>query len=256
MIDKVIHYCWFGRNPMPDLAKKCLESWKKFCPDYEIREWNEDNFDFTMCPYTKEAYENKKWAFVTDFVRLYVLYHFGGIYMDTDVEVIKPIDPYLIENEDSVPTGIMAAEKGNPFIGALLKDYDGRHFVMADGTLDMSTNVVTITHLAVEHGLKLNDTYQEIDGFTFYPHDYFCPKDCRTLKIKTTENTVTIHHFMGSWGNQKSRKIKDFLKHLLGERISIYLSKIKKKYRNKRFEKQRKKEKKNRANEEKQDSNA
>ena len=108
MIPKVIHYCWFGRNPLPPLAIKCIESWKKYCPDYEIKEWNEDNFDLDLFPYTREAYDNRKFAFVTDVVRLYALYHEGGVYMDTDVEVLKPIDCFLthhafsgFENEKS-----------------------------------------------------------------------------------------------------------------------------------------------------------
>ena len=95
MIPKIIHYCWFGRGQMPELALKCLESWKKYCPDYEIKEWNEDNFDLETYPYAREAYENRKFAFVTDVVRLYALYHEGGIYMDTDVEVLKPLDRFL-----------------------------------------------------------------------------------------------------------------------------------------------------------------
>ena len=236
MIEKTIHYCWFGGNPLPELAVKCIDSWKKFCPDYKIIEWNEDNFNLEECSYVKEAYENKKWAFITDYVRLYVLYNYGGIYMDTDVEVIASLDKFLdnkgfsgFENEESVPTGIMAAESGNPFIGDLLEDYKDRHFILEDGKMDMTTNVETITNLAVNRGLKLNNTKQVIKDFTFYPKDYFCPKDSRTLKIKLTKNTATIHHFAGSWGNQSGRKLKDFIKRLLGEKVSLFISRHRKK---------------------------
>ena len=123
MIPKIIHYCWFGRGEMPPLAKKCIKSWKKYCPDYEIKEWNEDNFDLDMYPYAREAYDNRKFAFVTDVVRLYAIYTEGGIYMDTDVEVLKPLDSFLkhiafsgYENDTLVPTGIMASEKGAKWI--------------------------------------------------------------------------------------------------------------------------------------------
>ena len=119
MIPKVIHYCWFGRGKMPEMALKCIESWKKYLPEYKIKEWNEDNFDLDMYPYVREAYDNRKFAFVTDVVRLYALYNEGGIYMDTDVEVLKSLDPFLhhnafsgFEDDKNIPTGIMASEKG------------------------------------------------------------------------------------------------------------------------------------------------
>lgn len=136
MIPKVIHYCWFGRGKMPELANKCIESWKKYCPEYEIIEWNEDNFDVNCCPYVKEAYESRRFAFVTDYVRLYAMYTQGGIYMDTDVEVVRNLDEFLghqgfsgFESETQIPTGIMAGEKGFPLFKDLLAYYDGRHFL-------------------------------------------------------------------------------------------------------------------------------
>lgn len=240
MIEKTIHYCWFGGNPLPKLAIKCIESWQKFCPDYKIVEWNENNFDINICPYVAEAYERKKWAFITDFVRLYVLYHYGGVYMDTDVEVLSSLDPFLtdkgfsgFENEYSVPTGIMAAEKGNEFIFDLLSDYDGRHFILPDGQSDLTTNTQAITELALKQGLILNNEKQTVKDFTFYPRDYFCPKDSRTLKVHLTKNSVTIHHFNGSWENQSERKFKSFVKRLLGERLSLYISNKKKKKKKK-----------------------
>ena len=125
MIPKTIHYCWFGGNPLPDLAVKCIDSWKKYCPDYEIKEWNEKNFNLDACPYVREAYEAKKWAFVSDYARLYAMVTEGGIYMDTDVEVLKPLDEYLdnlafsgFQTEKEIPTGIMACEKGFPLFNS------------------------------------------------------------------------------------------------------------------------------------------
>lgn len=153
MIPKKIHYCWFGRGQMPELAKKCIESWKKYLPDYEIKEWNEDNFDLNAYPYVREAYDNRKFAFVTDVVRLYALYTEGGIYMDTDVEVLKSLDGFLhhvafsgFEDDHNIPSGIMASEKGGKWAKDNLDYYVGKHFIKEDGSLDLTTNVITITN--------------------------------------------------------------------------------------------------------------
>lgn len=212
MIPKIIHYCWFGNNPLPELAQKCIQSWKQYCPDYELMLWNEENFDINECAYVKEAYENKKWAFVTDYVRLKVLYEYGGIYMDTDVEVIKPLDSLLnyvavsgFETEQFVPTGLIAAEKDSSIICELLNSYDGDHFVKKDGTLDLTTNVVRITNYFIIRGLVLNNTKQTIDNFTFLPKDFLCPKDFITKELELTQNTLTIHHFDGSWLSDEDR---------------------------------------------------
>lgn len=213
MIPKIIHYCWFGGKPMPKLAKACIRSWKKHCPDFELKLWNEDNFDLAAYPYAKEAYEAGKYAFVTDVVRLHALYHEGGVYMDTDVEVLKPLEPYLhhhafsgFEANDRVPTGIMASEKGGRWAKENLDYYEGKHFLDANGNPDITTNVIIITDYMVNRGLKLNNEYQDIEGlFTMYPKDYFCPKDFFTQEINTTENTVCIHHFNMSWHSETVR---------------------------------------------------
>lgn len=211
MIPKIIHYCWFGCNPLPELAVKCIESWKKFCPDYEIKEWNESNFDLHYNDYVWEAYQAKKWAFITDVVRLYALSEYGGVYMDTDVEVIKPLDPFLrhvafsgYENEHDIPTGIIASEKRGKWVMDNLHHYDQMHFLKSDGSFNMTTNVVTLTNYMLPLGLKRNNTYQDFPGLiTFYPKDYFCPKSYFDGKIYLTDNTVTIHHFAGSWRTEK-----------------------------------------------------
>ena len=231
MIPKTIHYCWFGGNPKPKLAEKCIKSWKKYCPDYELVEWNENTFDIKSSPlYVRQAYEAKKWAFVTDYVRLYAMVNFGGIYMDTDVEVIKPLDKYLshkafsgFEAPDGVPTGIMACEKGHPFFTRLLNDYNNRSFINDDGSLNTITNVVYITDSLTADGLVLNDTLQTVDDFTLYPMVVFCPNRLAMNPYKSDE-TYTIHHFAGSWLSEKE----------VADRKDD-ISRLKKYYRKKKF---------------------
>ena len=215
-IPKIIHYCWFGRGQKPELAEKCIASWREKCPDYVIKEWNEDNFDLDSNLYVRQAYDSRKFAFVTDYVRLFVLYHEGGIYMDTDVEVLKPLDAFLhhsafssFENNNMIPTGLMAAEAGNPWIKDLLDEYTSLTFLDADGNMDLTTNVERITNLTLsKYGLNPVSSFQELGGgvVTMYPHDYFCPKDWQTGKINLTENSHTIHHFAGSWHTEKEKK--------------------------------------------------
>lgn len=228
MIPKVIHYCWFGRNPLPILAQKCIESWKKYCPDYEIKEWNEDNFPMDYNDYVKEAYEAKKWAFITDVVRLYALVTEGGIYMDTDVEVIKPLDGLLqyeavsgFEPCSQIPTGLMASEAHQPLFEELLHDYDGVHFIKEDGTLDTTTNVKRITATCLKYGFVPNNQMQTVRGFTLLPSDFLCPKDYNTKKIHLTPNSLTIHHFDGSW---LPRSLKKRLMYkMFGKKIGDYI---------------------------------
>ena len=219
MIPKIIHYCWFGGNQLTDEVKKYITSWRRFCPDYKIIEWNESNFDINENNYVREAYIAKKWAFVTDYVRLKVLYEYGGIYMDTDVEVIKPLDDLLIydavsgyESKTSIPTGTMAACRGNRWIKILLDDYNNRHFLKIDGTIDTTTNVQVITRLtSSKYNLELDGTTQKFGGnMILLPFDYLCAKSYQTGKIIKTDNTYTIHHFKGSWltNNDKKRVIE------------------------------------------------
>lgn len=214
MIPKMIHYCWFGGNPLPELAEKCIESWKLYCPDYEIVRWDESNFDFDAYPYAKEAFEAKKWAFITDVVRLHALVTYGGIYMDTDVEVVKPLDSLLnyrafsgFESDTNIPTGTMAAEKGHPLFIELLNDYQNQHFIQPDGSYDLTTNVTRITNTCLKYGLVRNNTLQTVNGLTLFPKDYLCAKDPGTKELNVTQNTYTIHHFDGSWHTPKERYV-------------------------------------------------
>lgn len=209
-IPKIIHFCWFGRGEKPELALRCIESWKQYCPEYQIIEWNEDNFDVNYNTYCKEAYDSKKYAFVSDIVRLYAMYNYGGIYMDTDVEVLKPLDDLLVnrafsgfENETDIPTGIMACEKEFKLLGEFLNYYNGKKFINEDGEMDLTTNVKIMTSICEQYGLKRNGNYQIINKFTIYPKDYFCPLDNETGILTKTENTYTIHWFSKSWLDKK-----------------------------------------------------
>lgn len=236
-IPKKIHYCWFGGKPLPSLVKKCISSWKKNCPDYEIVEWNEKNIDVNVNTYVREAYEQKKYAFVTDYVRLYVLYHYGGIYMDTDVEVKKTLDPFLehraftgCENDKFCVTGIIAAEKQHPWIKDLLDGYIGRHFILEDGTLDTTPNTEVITQFSIEkYGWIPSNKYQVLDnGLHIYPFSFFCAKDFRTGRVMVTSETYTVHHFSGSW-KSKRVKVKQKITRFLGPKWTKNLVKLKSK---------------------------
>lgn len=213
-IPKIIHYCWFGGGPKPKLAQKCIASWKKYCPDYAIIEWNENNFDVSTAPlYVRQAYGAKRWAFVTDYVRLRALTEQGGVYMDTDVEVVKPLDPYLrqeafagFEHIDRVQTGLLACRKGFPLFEEFLCHYDDARFLLPDGSPDTTTNVEVLTELCLRRGLVFNDRFQIIDGLAVYPKEVFCPVDFDTKKLKKTRKTVTIHWFSGSWQTEEERE--------------------------------------------------
>lgn len=222
-------------NPLPELALKCIESWKKYLPDYEIIEWNENNFDIHCNKYVEQAYESKKYAFVSDYARLYAMYEQGGIYMDTDVEVIKNLDAFLsnkafsgFESSKDIPTGIMACEKHFPLFKAFLNYYNGKNFILPNGEYDTTTNVSIITNICLTHGFIKNNMFQTFEGFTLYPSDYFCPKEPCTGILKITDNTHTIHHFSGSWfsdeEHKRDKKLKDLcLKY--GEKRGMFLYK-------------------------------
>jgi mannosyltransferase OCH1-like enzyme len=217
---------------MPELALKCIESWHRFMPDYEFKLWNEDSFDITSVSYVKEAYESRKYAFVTDYVRLYALYTEGGIYMDTDVEVLKPYDDLLslpgftgYEGSKFLPpvTGTMASEAGNEWVKEQLDSYADAHFIKQDGTLDLTTNTTRISNIMKQGGFISNGEKQVYKGMHIFPVEYFCPRQTTGEKF-FTENTYCDHHFMGSWGDDKKRST---LLRLLGQKNLTRLIKLK-----------------------------
>lgn len=215
MIPKKIHYCWFGRNPLPESAQKCIASWRKYLPDYEIVEWNEDNFDVNSIPYTMQAYQAKKYAFVSDYARFKILYEHGGLYFDTDVEVIRPMDdiiargPFMgFEINPNPKTGYcgdvapglgLGAEAGNKLYRKLLEAYSTFNFYNADGSANLKTIVKYTTEVLVEHGLKPIAGIQAIGNLHIYPSDYFNPMDDNTGKLRITRNTRSIHWYSKTW---------------------------------------------------------
>lgn len=212
-IPKKIHYCWFGGNPLPEDAVKCIQSWKKYCPDYEIIEWNESNFDYRACDYAAEAYEAQKWAFVSDYARFAILYRYGGLYFDTDVELIRPIDdivekgPFFgmerTETEEEpvcVAPGLgMGTIASHPIYQAILEVYQKLHFRNSDGTPNQTTIVKYTTDLLKKHGLKDSHHLSCVEGIWIYPWEYFSPMDFYTGMLQTTQNTRSIHHYAATW---------------------------------------------------------
>ena len=225
-IPKVIHYCWFGKGEMPALAKKCIKSWQKFCPDYEIVCWNEDNFDVNQNLYAKQAYEAGKWAFVSDYARLKVLYDRGGIYLDTDVELIKPLDKLIedtgymgFDDYGVVSTGLgFACEKGNALVAALLADYDDIPFVKEDGSFDLTPCPDRNTDTLKRLGMDVSDTDQTFMDMRFLPREYLCPMDYYTGKKTITKNTYSIHHYSASWTSSVTKRTTR-IKRIIGVKL-------------------------------------
>ena len=210
---KTIHYCWFGKNKMEDNVLSCINSWQKHFPNYQVKVWNENNFDIKCCEYVKEAYQSKQYAFVSDYVRLYVLYHEGGLYLDTDYEVLKNFEDLLneelvlsFEKEGKIQTCMIYAKKNNQLIKKIMEYYHTTHFLNYDGTFNTKTNVDIITDYLFELGLIEKDSYQQLENIKIYPTEYFCPFDFETGKLNMTSKTVGIHNFAGSWltNDQKS----------------------------------------------------
>ena len=215
MIPKIIHYCWFGHGEKPDSVRHFIAGWRLKLPDYEIKEWNEDNFDVASIPYAREAYEARRYAFVADCARLYALATEGGIYLDTDVEVLKSFDPYLgapaflgYESEVGLCTAVMGSEPGGKLVCQLLDDYRERHFINGDGTLNTTVNVVYVTNRLKQFGWIVDGRQMEVKDVAWvYPQEYFSPKSLTTGKIKITPNTVTIHHLNASWYNTREKMV-------------------------------------------------
>lgn len=245
MIPKIIHYCWFGRGPLPELAQKCIASWKKYLPDYEIKEWNEDNFDVNIIPYTAEAYQAKKYAFVSDYARFWILYKYGGIYFDTDVEVIRPIDDIVergnfmgFETDPKLQVKADASEaRVNPGLGLgvnsglglikrMLDFYEGKHFKFIPDGIGQLTIVHIATEVLNQAGLKQQPGIQLVNDVWIYPTEYFCPINLKTGRIHIEANTRTIHHYAGTW-QDKHFSFKEFIKQVLPENVLLKVMALK-----------------------------
>ena len=221
MIPKIIHYCWFGGKPMPELAQKCIESWNRHLLNYDMRLWNEDNFDMASAPqYVQEAYAAKKYAFVSDYVRLWALEREGGVYLDTDVEVLRSFDPLLSdiafigleESKALLPgTCVMGCEAHCEWVKDMLITYDNARFIREDGTMDMTTNVMRLGKRMVEGGLQHERMIQYLSqwGLRVYTHDYFSPITS-TRVMRKSKNTYCIHRFAGTWVDGKKTGIRDW----------------------------------------------
>lgn len=231
-IPRIIHYCWFGGKEKPEIVKRCIKSWKDILVDYEIKEWNESNFDINSNLFVKQAYEAGKFAFVSDFVRVNALYNYGGIYLDTDVEVFKSFDDLLdndsfwgFEEKNYIATSTIGCKKGNKLIKEFLSKYDDKKFIFENGQENLETNVSIVSEIISSLGVEMNNKYQKIEGLaTFYPQEYFSPYDYINCYSKATSNTYAIHHFYKSW-LPTSVKIKGVIKKVIakfigGERIA------------------------------------
>lgn len=212
LIPKIIHYCWFGKGAKPSIVKLCINSWKKCCPDYEIKEWNEDNFSLNTFPFAKQAYERKKYAFVADVARLHALVSEGGIYLDTDVFLLKHFPEEMLQfpaflgfeqNGICLGTALMACAPGNIFFQRFLAFYEQKKFVRESGTLEITPNVFYLTDLLKEQGLIMNNRMQNVGELAIYPAKYFSPmtpqKSTRSLNV--VDETVCVHLFYASWKN-------------------------------------------------------
>lgn len=213
MIPKKIHYCWFGRGEMPKLMKKCIKSWKKYCPDWEIVRWDEDRFDVNSTLWTKQAYEAKKYAFVADYVRIKALTECGGVYLDTDQELIKPLTSFLCHScfvgfmdKTNISAGVIGAEAGHPMMRRMLEYYQDRPFLKEDGGVDIKPNTNWMTDILLEQGLRLDDSYQQVGDVAVYPQTYFCPTSCVSPENLRSRKTVALHHWAMTWRTEKAKK--------------------------------------------------
>lgn len=243
MIPKIIHFSWLSKDPYPAKIRKCIDSWSKVLPDYRIMLWDFDRLGDAANVWVHEAFDNKKYAFAADFVRAYALYNYGGIYLDSDVEVLKNFDdfldlPYFVGQESGgwiVEAACMGAEKGLPLFRRLTEYYKDRHFVKADGTFDTLPmpeimQAVVDRHYKVKRIESIAEFDPSPDTLSVLPADYFSPIDIRTMQLKTTGRTVAIHHFAASWCSRRMR-LKKRIQRMLGGPITRSIISMKNKLR-------------------------
>ena len=238
-IPKMIHYGWFGGKEKSAFITKCIATWKKNLPDYVIIEWNETNFNLDEHPFARAAYDAKKYAFVSDYVRVYVIYHYGGIYFDTDIEVRRDFTDKLagakfviaFELPDSLMTGFFAAEKGNPAVKEILDYYDNTSFYGPDGRMELTPNPIIFARETAKFGLEFNGEFQEVgDGMRIFPNEVFGGYNVYDMIYTITENTVLVHHYTASWRTVREEipvKIKKFFLKLFGVEFFRMMRRIK-----------------------------
>lgn len=236
MIPKKIHYIWLGGKPFPKMVKKCIKSWQKYCPDYEIIRWDESNLNLDICPYVRQAYDSKKYAFASDVLRFYVLKEHGGIYLDVDVELLKPLDELLNNkafsgfeygNELFINPGLVCgAEKNNPVVTDFFNMYLNDTFIKKNGELNLETVCLKVTkHLSKNYGLKIKNEFQDLNDIVIYPTQYFCPLNASTKKVEClTDKTISKHLYLSSWARPTFReKVKKFIKKIIGQKNATKL---------------------------------
>lgn len=240
-IPKKVHYIWFGKGEKSELIQHCIDKNKKVLPEWEFKEWNEDNYDIDSCPYMREAYDAKKYAFASDYARFDLLYRYGGVYLDTDVELMKPIpDEYMdsvgfcgVESNNRINGGlIFACTAGNPIVKEILEQYKRDKFRLEDGTYNLRTVVDRVTDIFEKYGFKTNGEQQTVQGFTIYPCEVFCAYDFVLDEFNITENTVSIHHYAATWVSWKSKlkkKIQKLIRTVFGKKFYLKLIRVKRK---------------------------
>lgn len=220
-----IHYIWFGRNEKPQIVLDCMKSWRKFFPDWEIIEWNEDNYDVNVIAYTKEAYELRKWAFVSDYARIDILNKYGGIYVDVDVEFIRPLPEKFMELDCFTgfeyaglvsPGLILATKPNNPFLQRMIDVYSQEHFESENKSTYKTINM-HFTDSLIQDGLIINNQKQQVDGCTVFPWEYFCGYDTDIMEPCISDKTICWHHYLGSWTTEtRKRNLQRRLKKVIG----------------------------------------
>lgn len=236
-IPKILHYCWFGGNSLPELEQKCIASWSEVMPDWTVQRWDESNFDISRCRFSSNAYSSKAWAFVSDYARMRILLENGGIFLDTDVEVLQSFEPFIVNaafagfmknNRFINPGLVMGSEPGGIVVEQLARQYESIDFEVKSGRNSMPTSPRVMTKLLVEQfNLKQDGSMQELDGFTAYPASYFDALDSHTGRLVVDDSTYSIHHYSGTWLNPAKKyriEARKKLSPLVGDRLSWFLS--------------------------------